>query len=213
MIILIASFSLVVLLPGNVMRISLLRGATGPDPHQDQGRHEFSFALMPHKDHFYQTDVPRLAAAFNAPVKVQVVSARDLESAAPEIKTPITVEGAPNVILDTIKRSDDDDYLSKGASKSIICRLYESKGGHATATLSSSLPVRKMTLVDLLERELDTLEIVADGKTDKKSTQIRFHGFQVVTVKIELWVFISYSRQSGRLSNFGSLQGCVRCVL
>lgn len=46
----------------------------------------------------------------------------------------LAVENAPNVILETVKRSDDDD-LSKKGDTHIILRLYEAYGGHAQAKL------------------------------------------------------------------------------
>jgi len=180
---------------GNTMRISLLRGATGPDPEQDQGKHSFKFALLPHREHFLQTDVPQLAAAFNAPLHVQYGSHSTVQKAVAEAKGPFRVEGAPNVILDTVKRGEDDDYLSKKGSsgspgKTVICRLYESKGGHARATLVTSLPVKSATVVDLLERKLHDVNVVASvsgSKSDsRKKIQLAFRGFEIVTVKLEL---------------------------
>ena len=46
---------------GNVLRLSLLRGATYPDPQQDQGEHTFAFAIMPHAGHFIQSEVQHVA--------------------------------------------------------------------------------------------------------------------------------------------------------
>lgn len=174
---------------GNTMRISLLRGATGPDPNQDQGEHAFQFALLPHKGHFYQTEVPQMAAAFNAPLRVQYLPEASIAAATSDVRGPFRVEGASNVIIDTIKRGDDDNFLSDSAGKSVICRLYESKGGHAKATLTTSLPIAKASIVDLLERKIEDLEIVSakslDG-SEKQSVKLNFRGFQVVTVKFEL---------------------------
>lgn len=48
---------------------------------------------------------------------------------------PFVVEGAPSVILDTIKRSDDDKFSSSATEPSVILRLYEAYGGHARASI------------------------------------------------------------------------------
>lgn len=157
-----------------------------PDPHQDEGQHQFQFALVPHRHHFYQTQIPQLAAAFNMPLRVQFASRDALQASMTDVRGPFKVAGAPSVILDTVKRSDDDDFISSKASQSVICRLYESKGGHAKATLSTTLPVVKATIVDLLERHVDDLELVSSANSDKTSVQIPFRGFQIVTVKLEL---------------------------
>ena len=53
---------------GNVLRISLLRAATAPDAKQDMGKHEFSWAVMPHVGHFLESDVPIAAYLFNSPL-------------------------------------------------------------------------------------------------------------------------------------------------
>lgn len=93
------------------------------------------------------------------------------------------------MIIETVKRGDDDDFYSKSAGKSVICRIYESKGGHAKATLSSTLPIAKASIVDLLERKLEDLEIVSNDSLageSKQSMKLNFRGFQVITVKLEL---------------------------
>jgi alpha-mannosidase len=54
---------------GNVMRLSLLRGPTMPDPDCDMGKHEFSFAIYPHVGTYIESDVTPVAYAFNAPMR------------------------------------------------------------------------------------------------------------------------------------------------
>lgn len=46
---------------GSVMRLSLLRSSTAPDSHQDQGKHEFSFAIVPHKGTFTESSLVEIA--------------------------------------------------------------------------------------------------------------------------------------------------------
>lgn len=120
------------------------------------------------------------------PLRVQFAPLSALEASRMDVRGPFKIAGAPNVILDTVKRGDDDDFLSSRAGQSVICRLYESKGGHAKATLVTTLPVFKATIVDLLERHIEDLELVSSQKDDKTSIQLPFRGFQIVTVKLEL---------------------------
>jgi alpha-mannosidase len=129
--------------------------------------------------------VPKLAKVFNAPLKAKFASTGAVHQLASDVRGPFTVEGAPNVILDTVKRGDDDDFLSANTSKSVICRLFESKGGHARAKLVTTLPVAKASIVDLLERTTEELEVVcsSDGKC---SVKLPFKGFQFITVKLDL---------------------------
>ena len=92
---------------------------------------------MPHATHFYDSDVPLAAHIFNSPVHLryapEIVSLSAGSKAYLMHHGLITVEGATNVILETIKRGDDDDYSVSGKSKAptVILRLYEAYGGHA----------------------------------------------------------------------------------
>jgi len=54
---------------GNVMRLSLLRAPTQPDPDCDMGTHRFSWAIYPHIGTFTESDVAQVAYAFNAPLR------------------------------------------------------------------------------------------------------------------------------------------------
>lgn len=99
------------------------------------------------------------------------------------------VEGAPNVVLDTIKRSDDEDFTCRGENKEsvVILRLYEAFGGHAQARVrvGGGLQVKKASLTNLLEDELENLELTQDAE-GATSFAIKFRGFQVATVKLEV---------------------------
>ena len=53
----------------NVMRISLLRSPTMPDPEADQGEHRFVYSLLPHADRWNETTVAA-AYALNDPLLV-----------------------------------------------------------------------------------------------------------------------------------------------
>lgn len=54
---------------GNVLRISLLRGATAPDAEQDQGEHRFSWGVYPHVGGFLESDVPVAGFLYNSPLR------------------------------------------------------------------------------------------------------------------------------------------------
>lgn len=118
------------------------------------------------------------------------------------LNVPFAVEGAPNVVLDTIKRSDDEDFTKtedNNKEKVVILRLYEAFGGHAQAKLriGGGLHVSKATLTNLLEDELENLKLTQDsgGAT---SVMIGFRGFQVVTVKLTVTVSSSSSSSSDK---------------
>ena len=118
-------------------------------------------------------------------------------------KTPFSVSCAPNVILETIKRSDDEKFNGSqdGKSSVVILRLYEALGGHAIARLriAGNLEVSKATLTNLLEDDLDTLEITKPTSKEAATTvPLSFHGFQVVTVKLVVTSSSSIAHASGK---------------
>ncbi|WOO79962.1 Alpha-mannosidase [Vanrija pseudolonga] len=153
---------------GNVVTLSLLRGPRMPDPDTDMGAHAFSFGIYPHVGTFAESDVPHVAAAFNNPLKVR--------AGASSARTPITVTGARNVVLETIKRGEDN------ADKTIIVRLYEQFGGKANATLRlHGLKVSKAEVVNLLEDHVEDLEIVGGD-----AIALPFRGFEIKSVRLTL---------------------------
>jgi alpha-mannosidase len=102
-----------------------------PDDHCDEGKHEFSFAVYPHVGTFSESDVAQAAYAFNSPLNLRLGSTFAAAAAKPSL---FSVQGARNVVLETIKRGEDDVHAS-GKGKTLILRLFEQYGGHAKAKL------------------------------------------------------------------------------
>ncbi|KAL5496105.1 AMS1 [Sanghuangporus vaninii] len=179
---------------GNILRISLLRGATAPDAEQDQGQHEFSWAVLPHIGHFLQSDVPQAAYLFNSPLHVRYASADAVTKATSLLnKAPFSVRGAPNVILETVKRGEDDDFtgFEKNQPKTIVLRVYEAFGGHAQAFLRifGALHIEKAYETNILEdeeTELNIFRAAGDADTGDVEIKLDFRGFELKTVKLVL---------------------------
>ncbi|TRM58025.1 glycoside hydrolase family 38 protein [Schizophyllum amplum] len=177
---------------GSLMRISLLRSPTAPDAEQDQGKHSFSWAVMPHKGHFIQSDVPMAGFLFNSPLYLRHIEPNfkvlDLKPAS----SPFVVENATNVFLETVKRGEDDAFKSSSKGPTtVILRLYEAFGGHASAVLriADALPVSAAFETNSLEEEAHkesrTLDIVR-GARGGVELKLDFRGFEFKTVKLVL---------------------------
>ena len=110
--------------------------------------------------------------------------------------SPFSICGAQNVILETIKRGEDDDHLSTSRRKpvTIILRLYEIFGGHSRVLLkiAPNLSVAKVFVTNLLEDEEEELDItlsvdggiVDDAQSFGCSVTLNFRGFEVKTLKV-----------------------------
>ncbi|EKM52905.1 glycoside hydrolase family 38 protein, partial [Phanerochaete carnosa HHB-10118-sp] len=176
---------------GNVLRISLLRAATAPDAEQDQGKHEFSWAVLPHEGSFLESDVPIAAYLFNSPLHVRYVPGDAMAYPLAQAQQPFRLEKVRNVFLETIKRGEYDDYAAKidddNANVSVLLRLYEAYGGHARFKLRIGGNIARATVTNLLEDEMEELRIMKEGSGadpgDGMTIVLDFHAFEVKTLK------------------------------
>ncbi len=97
----------------------------------------------------------------------------------------IALDGSPSLILDTIKRGEDDEDVSRGdlpkkAGRSVILRVYESLGGKSRGTIRTSLPVKKVYKCNLLEDDGEELRI------HRGEVEIELRPFEVATFRLQL---------------------------
>ncbi|GAA6052494.1 hypothetical protein JCM3770_003794 [Rhodotorula araucariae] len=183
---------------GSTLRLSLLRAATIPDAQQDQGSHQFSFAVLPHRGAFAQSDVPAVARAYNYPLHLRRIPSTT--GVAPVLTreahgAPFALKGDRNVVLDTVKRGEDDHFSAPRAVQTVVLRLYEAYGGagkvNVTTRLPKSIKVVKAEIVDLLERHVKDLTVCVSS-ADPAGSPIheidvpRLRAFQVLTVRLSL---------------------------
>lgn len=169
---------------GNLMRLSLLRAPKAPDAHADMGRHHIKWAIMPHEGALSSQTI-RAAYNFNHPMKlVSLVE----DKPSKEIFEAVTLTGGKSLILDCVKRGEDDEDVSRGelpqrSGRSVILRIYESLGGKTRGTIETTLPVKKVTKTNVLE---DDLESVKMSGTKKISIDIELRPFEVATYRLQL---------------------------
>ena len=127
---------------GNVLRLSLLRAPTAPDPECDQGMHRFTYALLPHAGDPFTGGVLQEATALNTPLAV--VPTTPHPGPLPPTASFVSVDD-PGFVVVAVKRADDP-------SGDVIVRGYEAFGGHRRARLRVALPFVAAWRADLLER-------------------------------------------------------------
>lgn len=187
---------------GHMMRLSLLRAPKAPDAHADMGkpprspysmllsfiltikpgRHHIRYAILPHAGPLDHRTV-RTARNFNTPMKVY---SHPPSSTASSLLSSVKLEGSPALILDCIKRGEDDEDVSRGElpkrkGRSIILRIYESLGGKARGTIKTSLDVKRVWVTNLLEDDGEELVISKDGEVG-----IELRAFEVATFRLQL---------------------------
>ncbi|MEU6313025.1 glycoside hydrolase family 38 C-terminal domain-containing protein [Streptomyces sp. NPDC047014] len=145
------------------VRLSLLRAPRYPDPETDQGTHSLRYALAPGAG---IGDAVREGHAFNLPE-------RAVTGAGPV--APLLAVDEDAVVVEAVKLAED-----RGGD--VIVRLYESRGGRATATLTAGFPVTGAVESDLLERPLAGTAVgpvAPDG-----TVALTLRPFQIVTVRL-----------------------------
>jgi alpha-mannosidase len=145
---------------GNELRISLLRSPKSPDPEADMGAHEFAYALVPHAGDWREAGIVGEGLRFNAPLR---------RTAAPAVESFASCDTAA-LVLDTIKRGEDDDDL--------VLRLYEAHGSRGVARVRLGVPVSTARLANALEEEEGELEVEGDELV------VPFRPHQVLTVMV-----------------------------
>uniref|UniRef100_UPI0004C8AC00 glycoside hydrolase family 38 C-terminal domain-containing protein n=1 Tax=Streptomyces sp. NRRL S-146 TaxID=1463884 RepID=UPI0004C8AC00 len=141
------------------VRLSLVRAPRIPDPEADQGRHRFTYALLPGA-----TVEDAVAEGYSLNLPLRVADA----AGAPE---PVVSAVGEGVTVEAVKLADD-------ASGDVVVRLYESRGGRATGTLRTGFPLAGAQITDLLERPLQDAEIT-DG-----AVAVALRPFQILTLRL-----------------------------
>lgn len=121
----------------NVIRLSLIKSATYPDPEADLGHHVFTYSLLPHPGDWLEGGTVREAWHLNNPL-VAVAGATVLPG-----RSLFRIYGA-HVMVDAVKKAEDDDQ--------VVLRLHEYAGGRGQVVVESDFPVSSWQECDLLER-------------------------------------------------------------
>lgn len=139
------------------------------------------YAILPHAGPLDSRTV-RTARNFNSPMKLYSHPSASTDSS---LLSSITLHGSPALILDTIKRGEDDEDVSRGElskrhGRSIILRIYESLGGKARGVIKTSLAIKKVCRTNILEDDEGEVEL-NEGKI-----AIQLRAFEVATYRLQL---------------------------
>jgi len=117
----------------NVLRLSLLRSPISPDPHADEGKHQFTYSLHPHSGDWREGETVQRAYELNCPL---IAVPSELHTGDLPKSASFASLDKKHVIIDTVKKAEDSDE--------IIIRLYEAYGqrGEVTLTFGFNTPER-----------------------------------------------------------------------
>ena len=133
---------------GNVLRLSLLRGPTWPDPVADQGKHHFTYSLYPHAGDWKQALTIRRGYELNYKLQAMQVGAH--AGAFPAQRSLASID-ADNVVLTAVKKAEDGDAL--------LFRYYEWAGKKTDVKLTLPAGATSARETDLMEVPGTALQI------------------------------------------------------
>ena len=114
-----------------------------------------------------------------------------IQAADKSVFDAVRLTGSHSLILDCIKRGEDDEDVSRGElpkrkGRSIIIRVYDSLGGTSRGTIywnEKLLPVKRVLRTNVLEDDLSEIEIQT---SEHKSINITLRAFEVATFRLQL---------------------------
>jgi len=153
---------------GNVLRLSLLRSPEWPDPHADEGQHEFTYSLYPHAGNWRDAQTVRRGYELN--YKLRALPSLKHAGSLPSEHSFVQVE-ADNVVLTALKKSEDD--------ASLLLRFYEWAGKTSNVIIHLPEGAQSASETDLLEKP------IADLAFHENNVTVPTKPYEIKTVKIK----------------------------
>ncbi|MBS7654278.1 alpha-mannosidase [Candidatus Bathyarchaeota archaeon] len=158
---------------GYTVRMTLIRTSYSPDPRPDQGVHEITYSLYPHRGDWKKSMTFRVGYELNRPLKAYPILARsesECRLSEPEERSLLKVK-PDNVVISCIKNSED--------SNDIVIRLYDATGEGAESEVQFNFRVGEVYETDLMENPMKALKF-QDGKVS-----LRLKQFEIKTMRVK----------------------------
>jgi alpha-mannosidase len=161
---------------GNVLRITLLRSPTWPDPDADQGEHHFHYALYPHAGTWKDALTVRHGWEYDYPLQAVVTTAH-AGSLPPEHS--FASVSPDNIVLTVVKKAED--------SNALIFRAYEWAGKETTAEFHVPPGATGATVTNLMEQpEGEPLPVSTEnGAGAGGVVKVPIHPYEILTIRVD----------------------------
>jgi alpha-mannosidase len=153
---------------GNVLRLSLLRSPEWPDPHADEGEHDFTYSLYPHGGTWKQAQTVRRGYELN--YKLVPFTTEKHEGELPPEHAFIQVN-ADNVVVTAVKKAEDDE--------SLVLRYYEWAGRATDVKIELPPGARQASDADLMERPNSKVAL------ENGTVTVHTNPFEIKTVRVD----------------------------
>jgi alpha-mannosidase len=154
---------------GNVLRLTLLRSPTWPDPDADQGHHHFHYALYPHAGTWKDALTVRHGWEYDYPLQAVLTTAHAGSLPAEHSFASVSPD---NVVLTAVKKAEDANGL--------IFRVYEWAGKETTVEFHVPPGATGATITNLMEQpEGDPLKVEGDV------VKVPIHPYEILTIRVD----------------------------
>jgi alpha-mannosidase len=153
----------------NVLRLTLLRSPTSPDPIADQGHHHFTFSLYPHSGSWKQARTERRGYEYN--YKLTAMEVQPHVGSLPLEYSYVAVE-PENVTLTSLKKAEDADGL--------ILRMFEWAGTGGDVKIKVPHGATSATVTNLMEKpEGASIKVMNDTVT------VPIRPYEILSVRVD----------------------------
>ncbi|RDC50175.1 alpha-mannosidase [Acinetobacter sp. RIT592] len=149
----------------NVMRLTLLKSATHPDPVQDQGEQNFTYSLLPHSGDFIDGNTVKHAYELNQPLRVIKGMLKS------EVKKQLFKFNDANILVDAIKKAEDEDM--------IIIRFHDYSGSRQNVSIDSDYEITGWMETNLMEKPIENLR-------NENSINVVVNPYEIKTLMIKM---------------------------
>jgi alpha-mannosidase len=153
---------------GNVLRLSLLRSPEWPDPHADEGHHEFTYSLYPHGGGWKDALTIRRGYELNYKLISLPFGKHQGTLAA---KHSFLQAQPDDVIVTAVKKAEDDNAL--------VFRFYEWAGKDGEVKLQLPPGAQSASETDLMERPIANLPV------ENAAVTLRTKPYEIKTIKVQ----------------------------
>ena len=149
----------------NVIGLSLLRGATYPNPDSDMGKHNFTYSLFAHEGAARNGEVEKQAFMLNNPLQTFGKASGDFKAVS------FVACSDEKINIGAVKRAENGEGY--------IVRLNETNNARHKVTLEFSETIKAAYLCDLLENNQAQLQV------EKNKIELNVKPFEIITIRVK----------------------------
>lgn len=150
-----------------VISLTAIKCGIYPNEKAEQGLHEFSYSIYPHKGDYREGGTVKAAYSFNQPF--EAIKAEKHGGKLPESFSLVQTD-CDNIVIETVKQCENGE--------GIVLRIYDAYNCRSSPTLHFGIKPKYAAICDLLENEISELETV------ENDIKLNVGNFEIVTVKV-----------------------------